>query len=56
MEVISSTTTVSWVEHKKWQDDMPRFRAEIVVEILKTFSSSISERISRLDPSDAGLT
>ncbi|KAK8963920.1 Ubiquitin-like-specific protease ESD4 [Platanthera guangdongensis] len=56
MQVISSTTTVSWAEHKKWQDDMPRFRAEIVAEILKTFSSSISERIARLDPSDAGLT
>ncbi|KAK8970470.1 hypothetical protein KSP40_PGU008834 [Platanthera guangdongensis] len=56
MEVISSTTTVSWAEHKKWQDDMSQFRAEIMAEILKTFSSSISERIARLDPSDTGLT
>ncbi|KAK8941919.1 hypothetical protein KSP40_PGU000825 [Platanthera guangdongensis] len=56
MEVISSMTTVSWADHKKWEDDMPWFRAEIVADILKTFSSSISERIAKLDPSDAELT
>ncbi|KAK8949229.1 hypothetical protein KSP39_PZI005542 [Platanthera zijinensis] len=53
MEVISSTETVSWADQKNWQEDMPRFRAEIVAEIFKTFSSSISESIARLDSSDA---
>ncbi|KAK8923990.1 Ubiquitin-like-specific protease 1A [Platanthera zijinensis] len=53
MEVISSTETISWADQKNWQADMPRFRAEIVAEIFKTFSSSISESIARLDSSDA---
>ncbi|KAK8941131.1 hypothetical protein KSP39_PZI010305 [Platanthera zijinensis] len=53
MEVISSMETVSWADQKNWQEDMPRFRAEIVAEIFKTFLSSISESIARLDSSDA---
>ncbi|KAK8967715.1 putative ubiquitin-like-specific protease 1B [Platanthera guangdongensis] len=51
MEVVSSTTRISWGDHQKWQDDMPRFRAEIATDICKTFSSAISERISRLNSS-----
>ncbi|KAK8957533.1 putative ubiquitin-like-specific protease 1B [Platanthera zijinensis] len=47
--VSSSTISISWGDHQKWQDDIPRFRAEIVADICKKFSSAILERISKLN-------
>lgn len=44
MEAALSTKEFSWKECKKWQADMPRFRAQIAAEILQTFNSLMNDK------------
>lgn len=46
MEAALSPTEVQWETKMGWQDEMPRFRAEITADILRVFHDLVLANIS----------
>ncbi|KAK8960927.1 hypothetical protein KSP40_PGU000597 [Platanthera guangdongensis] len=44
METLLKRSEIDWVEHKSWQKDMPKYRAEVVCRTLEAFWNAIIKK------------